>query len=213
MNRTTIFTILVLAGLVSNPASSLFAYCPQMRGYSSFAAMNRAKAKARTERRWVLVPQSRSSAPQARAVSSPPRPARPPRDETIVADQTELKRLGYYKGDIDGRPGAALERSIAEFRAVNRLGPGTKLDASSRTLLRSGNAVKRDSGMLFSRQAERDQRALLNLGYYRGPLDGKSATQATKSAVKEFRRVRGLGEGTGLDMISRAELYAYFSSL
>lgn len=60
---------------------------------------------------------------------------------------------------------------------------------------------------LASPQILADQKALKNLGYYKGDADGQSGP-ATEAAILKFRRANGLGEGLTLDARSRQTLEA-----
>ena len=51
-----------------------------------------------------------------------------PSQETIVAVQKELAKLGYYHGPIDGLTGPQTERAISWFQSVDKLSVTGRID-------------------------------------------------------------------------------------
>ena len=51
-----------------------------------------------------------------------------PSQETIVAVQNELAKLGYYHGPIDGLIGPQTERAISWFQSVDKLSVTGRID-------------------------------------------------------------------------------------
>jgi peptidoglycan hydrolase-like protein with peptidoglycan-binding domain len=51
-----------------------------------------------------------------------------PSQETIVAVQKELAKLGYYHGPIDGLIGPQTERAISWFQSVDKLSVTGRID-------------------------------------------------------------------------------------
>lgn len=84
----------------------------------------------------------RAALARARRVVSPPET--PPVD--IAAVQTELARLGYYHGDVDGRLGSVTVGAIAAMQHENAMQSTGRLDVSTLRLLLSGDAKGRPTG-------------------------------------------------------------------
>jgi len=51
-----------------------------------------------------------------------------PSQETIVAVQKELAKLGYYHGQIDGIAGAETRKAISWFQSVDKLSVTGRID-------------------------------------------------------------------------------------
>ena len=51
-----------------------------------------------------------------------------PSQETIVAVQKELKKLGYYDGSIDGIAGPETRKAISWFQSVDKLSVSGRID-------------------------------------------------------------------------------------
>ncbi len=170
--------------LGSQPAH---AWCDAMGGYPSFEAQAAARRRAAARRA---------------ASATPPSPQ-------VKSDQSKLKKLGYYTGDVDGRPGQATRDAISEFRSNSRLGYGTTLDAEARAVLvtkvKGAEAERKAAREAQKQEVASDQQALKDLGYYSGAVNGR-AGRAIEAAVAAFRAANGLGEGTTLDARSRQVL-------
>jgi len=176
MKRTTAViarhaSVFALLGLLTIPAESVLAWCRAMGGYPSFEAQAAAQARARQ-----LTVQ-------------------------VTADQSALKKLGYYQGEADGQSSVSYGQAVAEFRRVNSLGRGSDLDARSREILNSSSAVTKEQSV----QAAADQQALRTLGFFRGEPDGVPGV-SLQTAIADFRKVNSLGAGGTLDAGSRAKL-------
>jgi hypothetical protein len=59
-----------------------------------------------------------------------------PSQETIVAVQKELAKLGYYHGPIDGLIGPQTERAISWFQSVDKLSVTSQIDDPTLKALR-----------------------------------------------------------------------------
>lgn len=119
------------------------------------------------------------------------------------ADQLSLKKLGYYKGEVNGKPGITFQTAINEFAQVNGLGDITTLDEAGHNILYGGTAITKEQ----SRQLQADLKALKSLGYYQGEYDDIFANRTVRSAITIFRKANGLEDGTKLDTSSREILY------
>jgi len=51
-----------------------------------------------------------------------------PSEQTIVAVQKELAKLGYYHGQIDGIAGAETRKAISWFQSVDKLSVSGRID-------------------------------------------------------------------------------------
>jgi peptidoglycan hydrolase-like protein with peptidoglycan-binding domain len=113
--------------------------------------------------------------------------------QKILADQKMLQQHGYYTGAVDGQSGPAMRAAIAEFREAHDLGLASTLNAKTRAVL-SGDSVlpKVAWDANKNKQVIRDdQRALADLGYYAGPIDGLRGSK-TVEAVRKFRQDNAL---------------------
>ena len=114
--RSSVPLLFVFFFVLSAPPR-LAAWCAAMGGFPSF------EAKARYERAQREAAQERlrmNSAGFSSGVES---------SRQIRSDQSRLKDLGYYRGDVDGMPGPLYQSSINAFREANGLGAGATLDA------------------------------------------------------------------------------------
>ena len=117
--------------------------------------------------------------------------------EQIEVLQNELRRAGYYAGEIDGEYSAETRSAVREAqRAMGAYGSGladaglrralaeNRVPAGARVTLSEG-----DSGL----SVRALQEALGSLGYYTGEADGVFS-EALSEAVRLYRLVRKLGD-------------------
>jgi peptidoglycan hydrolase-like protein with peptidoglycan-binding domain len=167
------------------------AWCEAMGGYPSYEAQARAQARERAAAK-------RKTDQEAARMQS----------TQVRTDQQALSDLGYYRGKVDGRAGRATIVAVSDFRRENNLGAGTTLDASSRELIASGKAVRKPS---TARSEDRlrlreDQRALADLGFYKGKVDGIPGKR-TNAAIRDFKKQNGFDPSTDtLDAAARTKL-------
>jgi peptidoglycan hydrolase-like protein with peptidoglycan-binding domain len=90
----------------------------------------------------------------------------------VQADQRALKRVGYYKGPIDGKDGERLTVAIKEFRVANKLPAEAGLDEGARSVLVGGSAVPKASCETPSEERRKIQAALAELGLFKAVADG-----------------------------------------
>lgn len=169
-------------------------WCRAMGGFPSYAAQARAQA---------------ASQKAARRATEAAESAQ------VKADQQGLKDLGYYKGSVDGRVGPGTLAAISEFRASNSLVSATTMDFSSRTLMKSGTAVKKASAQPSAKPQgiRADQEALAKLGFYKGTVDGIPG-KLTSSAVRQFKEKNGLDSSSPvLDSAARTKMEEALAAL
>lgn len=131
------------------------------------------------------------------------------RVELIRALQKNLRVLGYYNGDVDGLDGPMTRGAVAGYEAAQGMPKTGK--ASVRLLehiRQSARVAQRDQSQLVSHQsastgqqvdAQSDefrlilsvQRALADMGYAPGPINGKMG-QPTVDAIRRFQADRGM---------------------
>lgn len=209
MKQSTISTSLRTLSLVCLIGMPMLvsAYCPRMGGYPSYEAQARAQAAQRAQ----ASAQSAQSVQQIASAQAQVRDRQAAasrefeQSRQIKSDQESLKRLGYYKGDIDGRPNAAFEASVTQFRKANGLIAGTTLDVTSREILKGGKVVTEEQHAVAQKRMEElsaDQKAMADLGYYTAEIDGRNIA-ALETSVAYFRKVNGLENGLALDAASR----------
>ena len=120
--------------------------------------------------------------------------------DTTEEAQSKLKKLGLYDGNIDGNYDAQTKSSIKQFQKLSGLvvdgvlGPLTK-EALSKTDESNFDIDSADVDILnelkFSQEIEDAQKILLDLGLYKGEVDGINGIN-TKAAIKEFQKKSGL---------------------
>ena len=103
-----------------------------------------------------------------------------------------MQKLGLYDGDIDGDYDAQTKSSIKQFQKLSGLvvdgilGPLTK-EALSKTDESNFDIGGADIDIInelkFSQEIEDAQKILLNLGLYKGEVDGINGAN-TKIAIK-----------------------------
>ncbi len=128
----------------------------------------------------------------------------------VRSDQIALKKLGYYKGEINGLLDAPTSAAFWEFQRQNGLFLREFLDQKGRQLLHGGNA-KRMPDQSDKKRADRrrlmeDQKELQRQGYYAGEPDG-IPNPALKISIADFRKTNDLGVGARLDTRSREVLH------
>ena len=120
--------------------------------------------------------------------------------DTTEEAQSKLKKLGLYDGNIDGNYDAQTKSSIKQFQKLSGLvvdgvlGPLTK-EVLSKTDESNFDIDSADVDILnelkFSQEIEDAQKILLDLGLYKGEVDGINGIN-TKAAIKEFQKKSGL---------------------
>jgi branched-chain amino acid transport system substrate-binding protein len=118
--------------------------------------------------------------------------------------QQALKVLGYYDGDVTG---IYDEATTAAVRALQRdLGlPETgEYDEATDAALRQRLGDRFDT---FTGAVSDLQKALTELGYYSGPIDGRYSA-ATVEAVKAFQRDLGVPATGVMDVATLRAIYA-----
>ncbi len=187
----TLACLLVLPGMAG-------AWCTAMGGYPSFEAQARAEAR---QRRAALAASTRQAALEERKQQK----------DRVVADQTGLKKAGYYRGEVNGRPGSALRTAVSEFRKANGFTAGTTLDEKGREILLGGTAVPKAAAKSCDApqdELKNDQKALADLGFFKGAVDG-CPSRMTSAAIRRFNEKHGFASnGDSLDGKARAVLLA-----
>lgn len=122
--------------------------------------------------------------------------------EQIAVLQAELRRAGYYAGEMDGEYSAATRSAVREAqRAIGAFESGLA-DAGLRRAL-AENRVPAGARVTLSEgdsgaSVEALQRALASLGYYTGEADGVFSEELTE-ALRLYRLVRKIDGNEGAD--------------
>ena len=109
--------------------------------------------------------------------------------EDVKKLQTELKRLGYYTGSIDGKYGESTVAAVMAYQLRNNLTVDGKAGpATQRSLYRSGDSVAYSALRVGEEgtAVKNLQYTLYELGYYTGKKDGVYG-QSTADAVRAFQ--------------------------
>ncbi|MBP3721454.1 MAG: peptidoglycan-binding protein, partial [Clostridia bacterium] len=111
------------------------------------------------------------------------------RGDAVRRLQQRLKDLGYYSGAADGSFGDATENAVRAFQRRNGLTVDGKAGTATLNRLYSADQAVSSTSLREGDegQAVRDlQRALKELGYYTGAIDGSYGT-STSDAVRAFQ--------------------------
>ena len=109
--------------------------------------------------------------------------------EDVKQLQSELKRLGYYTGSVDGKYGESTVAAVMAYQLRNNLTVDGKAGpATQRSLYRSGDAVAYSALRVGEEgtAVKNLQYTLYELGYYTGKKDGVYG-QSTADAVRAFQ--------------------------
>jgi peptidoglycan hydrolase-like protein with peptidoglycan-binding domain len=139
-------------------------------------------------------------APTPRAMPAlAPQQAAPSRGELLAAVQTELTRMGFYKGTVDGIDGPRTDAAIRDFQAAANLRQTGEADAALLDLMRRATVVETKPSVTPVAAAAPApnprliavQRALSDYGY--GPVKASGlAGPETRAAIERFERDRRL---------------------
>ena len=144
-------------------------------------------------------------------------------DPTVEAVQKELLASGFYKGPVDGVFGKRTRKAISDYETTNGLpdtGKATpqliehikftrEVTQASRFTGSTGEAAPEEpeasadpidppAAVESAEDILRVQKSLAELGYAPGPIDGVMSA-ATRRAIREFERDRGLAETGGVN--------------
>lgn len=102
--------------------------------------------------------------------------------------QTALKKLGYYKGTIDGTSGSNTQNAIKTFQKTNKLtADGIVGNGTAKILQAATNKTTNTTSISSNAMSIKEiQTALKTLGYYTGTVDGITGNK-TKTAIKKFQ--------------------------
>ncbi|WP_084077693.1 peptidoglycan-binding protein [Ureibacillus massiliensis] len=135
----------------------------------------------------------------------------------VTALQNTLKSLGYYKGPVNGIYNTSTKYAVGDFqraygfKADGIAGPVTlaKIDeiTANKTSVSYSTLGPGSSGAAVTEL----QRALSNLGFYNGPINGIYNT-STKYAVGDFQRIYGFKADGVASPQTLSKLYSLTSS-
>jgi peptidoglycan hydrolase-like protein with peptidoglycan-binding domain len=106
--------------------------------------------------------------------------------------QEELDTLGFHAGAVDGVWGSTTQNALQAFQADNGLDETGHYDAETAA------ALSEAAGEANALTVESLQQKLLELGHYKGLVDGDYGP-ATESAVRSFQTSEGLAETGTID--------------
>ena len=126
----------------------------------------------------------------------------------VTALHTNLKKLGYYTGTVDGRFGAGTQRAVISFQKASGLtadglagtrtlelleskAAGSSSSSSSSSGSSSGALTRTLRRGYTGEDVKKVQTRLKELGYYTGSIDGVYGTGSI-AAVKAFQKAAGL---------------------
>jgi peptidoglycan hydrolase-like protein with peptidoglycan-binding domain len=118
--------------------------------------------------------------------------------------QQALKALGYYEGDVTGVYDEATTAAVAALQRDLGLPDTGQYDEATDAALRERLGVRIDA---FGASVAQLQRALTDLGFYSGPIDGRYSA-ATIEAVRAFQRQLGVPDTGVVDVATLQAIYA-----
>lgn len=117
--------------------------------------------------------------------------------KAIEGIQQQLKKLGFFQGDITGYFGSQTETAVKRFQGKRGLyqdgvvGPGTYRFLFENASKATNESTKSSSDIKQALSIKDIQAALKKLGYYTGAVDGVSGPY-TENAIKKFQRSKKL---------------------
>ncbi len=133
-------------------------------------------------------------------------------DPMVRQIQTELLRLGYYSGAVDGVAGASTRVAITAYERAEGL--STDGEASRQVLdhilfakhiAEAASYTASTTPAAPSEDVRRVQKALSGLGFDAGPADGVLGDK-TRQAIRAFQAYRGLPATGAIDAMLAREL-------
>jgi peptidoglycan hydrolase-like protein with peptidoglycan-binding domain len=111
---------------------------------------------------------------------------------SVAELQENLARLGYYRAAVTGDFDAATQEAVMQFQQANGLAADGIVGAETQAALNGGaGAAPGSEAPAESAQTSALQQQLVQLGYYKGTVNGVFDS-ATQEAVMSFQRDRGL---------------------
>ena len=121
--------------------------------------------------------------------------------QAVKTLQEKLKRLGYYKGSVDGVYGSGTIAAVKAFQTRNKLTVDGVAGTSTLKVLYSSSAKEAEDedeevseelrAGSYGPEVRTLQKRLKELGYYKNSIDG-SYGSLTVAAVKAFQKRNGL---------------------
>jgi peptidoglycan hydrolase-like protein with peptidoglycan-binding domain len=135
------------------------------------------------------------------------------RGEQVKKVQRQLKKLGYFDGNVAGNFQSQTQTAVKKFQKANSLTVNGKADKATRKLLNSGKGLSLEEykkQLLTAPLEEGDkgegvkkvQEQLKKLGYFDGSLGGNYG-ELTTAAVKGFQKANSLSVSGKADTETR----------
>lgn len=126
--------------------------------------------------------------------------------------QTQLKKLGYFKGSVTGYFGSATKAAVKKFQQKKGFIATGKVDDKLKSLIFGNGTSTKSASKAGSADVSRDtlkkiQSELKKKGLYKGGIDGLNGKQ-TVSAVKQFQQKNGLKITGKIDMTTKDKILA-----
>ena len=130
--------------------------------------------------------------------------------------QTQLAKLGYFKGNATGYYGSQTQAAVKKFQAVKGIsttgtvGPQTtKALSAAGTSSRSTTSVEKSTA--DKETIKKIQEILQKMGLYKGKVDGLYGKMTT-TAVKEFQKKYGMKSTGTLDKETETKVVNHYAS-
>ncbi len=103
------------------------------------------------------------------------------RGEQVKKVQRQLKKLGYFEGNVAGNFQSQTQTAVKKFQKANSLTVNGKADKATRELLNSGKGLsKKEAASVSTLNVKKVQEQLKKLGYFDGSLGGNYGEQLKK---------------------------------
>lgn len=134
--------------------------------------------------------------------------------DDVLGMQRELRELGYYDYEPDGKFGEATRRAVAQYQRANGLEATGVADSSTLMRLFESDSVSYDEYVVSQCCVRGDsgakvrgvQRRLNELGYFTGDSTGAYGDN-TYRAVALFQKDNGLPESGNVDVVTYEALF------
>lgn len=111
--------------------------------------------------------------------------------KAVEGIQQQLKKLGFYQGDITGYFGPQTETAVKRFQLKRGMHADGIVGTSTYKYLMGNVSSKTQTSTNQAMSVKEIQAALKKLGYYTGSVDGVSGSN-TENAIKKFQKANKL---------------------
>lgn len=129
--------------------------------------------------------------------------------------QAQLKKLGYFSGEITGYFGSATKTAVKKFQAKKGISTtGTVGPQTTKAIYGTGTSSRSSSNVTSAAAKEtlkKAQTILRQMGLYKGKIDGLNG-KLTSAAVKEFQKKYGIKSTGVIDKATETKIINHFAA-